>query len=113
MSVPSMPNPRRFVQYGGPEHDDMALYVNAGVYDDVSMTLHMRAPDDEVVSILFGKERITLECYDVESLERLRDLTEEEARRLREAIEMNERGDAAEGDAAADRPGELVGGGVR
>lgn len=91
MSVRTMPTPRPLVQYGGPVQGDMTLFVNAGVYADVSISLHMRAPDDEAVSILFGKERISLEFYDVESLDRLRDLAEEGARRLRAAIELNER----------------------
>ncbi|WP_291413029.1 hypothetical protein [Actinophytocola sp.] len=78
------------------------------------MTLHQRAPDDDAVSILFGKERVTLEFYDVESLERLRDLADEGARRLGAAIEANARASATGDDAvAADRSGELVGGGVR
>jgi hypothetical protein len=72
----------------------MLLYANAAVSDDVPMTLHMRAPDDQAVSILFDDERFTLDFYDVGSLERLRDLAAEGARRLHAAIEMTERPDS-------------------
>jgi hypothetical protein len=67
----------------------MLLYTSAGISDDVPMALRMRRPDDPTIAILFGEERITLDFYDVESLERLRDLADEGARRLRAGIEMN------------------------
>jgi hypothetical protein len=81
----------------GPGRSDMALFANAAVDDLVEIALHTgRLPAAETVSSLFGDERITLEFYDVESLERLRDLADEGARRLRAAIEANARADAAE-----------------
>jgi hypothetical protein len=56
----------------GPVNRDVALFANAAVDAEVEIGLHSpRTPDDEAVSIFFGKERITLEFYDVESLERL------------------------------------------
>jgi hypothetical protein len=67
-------------------HGDMLMYTSAAVTDNVPMALYMRRPDDLTVSIQFGEERITLDFYDVESLERLRDLADEGARRLRAAI---------------------------
>ncbi|MBP2320361.1 hypothetical protein JOF56_000746 [Kibdelosporangium banguiense] len=73
-----------------PAPGDMILYTSGGVTDEVAMSLHMRKPNDQAVSILFGNERITLDFYDVQSLERLRDLADEGARRLHAAIEMNE-----------------------
>jgi hypothetical protein len=74
-----------------PARDDLTLFANAAVDADVAMELHSPSrPDDEAVLILFGKERITLEFYDVESLERLRDLADEGARRLRAVIAANE-----------------------
>ena len=74
-----------------PARDDLTLFANAAVDADVAMELHSPArSDDEAVLILFGKERITLEFYDVESLERLRDLAHEGARRLRAVIAANE-----------------------
>jgi hypothetical protein len=82
---------------GGPVNRDVALFANAAVDAEVEIALHSpRTPDDEVVSIFFGQERITLEFYDVESLERLRDLAHEGARRLRTVIEANARSDAAQ-----------------
>ena len=71
--------------------NDMLVYANAGVDADVSMKLYLREPDDNWISILFGDERVSLEFYDVESLERLRDLADEGARQLRAAIELYER----------------------
>ena len=69
---------------------ELAVFANAGVNAQVEMTLYPpRTHDDETVSILFGSERITLEFYDVESLERLRDLAQEGARQLRTVIEAN------------------------
>jgi hypothetical protein len=67
--------------------------------------LHSRRPDDESVSILFGDEQIRLEFYDVESLERLRDVADQAAQRLRTAIEANVRADDA-GVEAAGQPAE-------
>jgi hypothetical protein len=91
-----------------PGHSDMVLFVNAAVDDGVEIALRTgRLPETEIVSILFGDERIVLEFYDVESLERLRDLADEGARQLHAAIETNVRADAAEHDAtAAERPAE-------
>jgi hypothetical protein len=68
---------------------ELPLFASAGVNADVPITLNMQDPTDELVSILFGEERITLEFYDVESLEHLRDLADEGARRLRTALETN------------------------
>lgn len=77
----------------------MALFTSAAVDAEVEIALHSpRTPDDETVSILFGKERITLEFYDVESLERLRDLAHEGARQLRAVIETNTPSDDATAD---------------
>jgi len=79
------------VSIGSPARDDLVLFANAAVDADVAMELHAPSrPDDEAMLILFGKERITLEFYDVESLERLRDLADEGARRLRAVIAANE-----------------------
>lgn len=94
MSVTSMPAPP-FVQFVDSKRGDVSVFANAGVSADTSITLHMRKPDDDAVSILFGDERITLEFYDVDSLERLRDLANEGIRRLRASIELNRRADAA------------------
>ncbi|MGH3866894.1 MAG: hypothetical protein ACRDQ4_12285 [Pseudonocardiaceae bacterium] len=100
---------------GGLVNRDVALFANAAVDAEVEIGLHSpRTPDDEAVSIFFGQERITLEFYDVESLERLRDLAHEGARRLRTVIEANARLDAAHDNAApADWPVELGGAGGR
>lgn len=94
---------------GGPVNRPMALLANAGVDAEVEIAVHARAPDDEAISILFGKAQVTLDFYDVASLERLRDVAAEGAQRLRAAIEANARaGAAADGAvAAADRPVEL------
>lgn len=74
----------------GTTNRDMSLFASAGVDAGVEIVLHSpRTPDDETVSITFGKERITLEFYDTASLERLRDLAQEGARQLRAAIEAN------------------------
>jgi len=94
MSVASMPAPP-FVQCDDSKRGDVSVFANAGVSADASITLHMRRPDDDAVSILFGDERITLEFYDVESLERLRDLASEGIRRLRASIELNARAGTA------------------
>ena len=69
---------------------DLVLFANAAVDAEVEIALHSsKVTDDEAVSILFGNERVTLDFYDVESLERLRDLADEGARRLRAVIEAN------------------------
>ena len=91
MSLSSTPAPGPVVEYGGPGRDDLTVLASAGVDAGVAVALYMRSPDDTTVSFLFGKERFTLEFFDVESLERLRDLADEAARRLRAAFEMNTR----------------------
>lgn len=87
----------------------MGVFANAAVDAEVEITLYPpRTPDDESVSILFGPERITLEFYDAESLQRLRDVAKEATQRLRTVIEANVRLEADHA-AAADQPAELVG----
>ena len=83
-------------QFDDSRRGDVSVFANAGVSADTSITLHMRRSDDDAVSILFGEERITLEFYDVESLERLRDLASEGIRRLRASIMLNQRVDTAD-----------------
>ena len=70
---------------------DPAMFITASVNAEMAITVHMRAPDDEVVSILFGDERLTLEFYDVDSLERLGNIASEAAGLLRQAIATNAR----------------------
>jgi hypothetical protein len=74
-----------------PATGDLTLLIKVAVDADVAITVHTRAPDDEVVSIMFGDERLTLEFYDVASLERLRDIANEAAGLLRQAIATNAR----------------------
>lgn len=92
-----------------PGWEDMSLFVNAGVHADVAISLYMRTPDDLAVALLFGKERLTLEFYDVESLERLRDLADEATRRLRAAFEQDAQAKAAQDGTAADQDTKLAG----
>lgn len=71
--------------------DDLDVFANATVDSAVPIALHTSRLSDEYVSIQFGDERITLDFFDVQSLERLRDMADEGARRLRAAIEANGR----------------------
>jgi hypothetical protein len=65
--------------------DDIGLFANATVDAGVVIALQTSTlADNEYVSILFGKERLTLDFFDVASLERLRDIADEGARRMRE-----------------------------
>jgi hypothetical protein len=81
------------VHIGGTIDRDIAQFTSAGVHADVAIALQSpRTPDGETISIMFGKEQITLEFYDVQSLERLRDLAHEGARQLQTVIETNLRG---------------------
>ncbi len=105
---------------GGPAQGDLTTSASAAVDAEVAITLRMRTRDDDAVSIMFGNERITLEFYDVDSLERLRDLADKGAQLLRAATETNANAtlaeEAAADDAArdtADQPGNLVANGVR
>jgi hypothetical protein len=85
-----------------PVNSDVALFANAAVDAEVEITLpSSRAPDDEIVTIFFGDERVGLQFYDVESLERLREVADEVA------------GNACPVAATGDRPVKLLGGGVR
>jgi hypothetical protein len=81
----------------------MDLFTNGGVDAGIQIAWHLRAPRDEFISIIFGDEQITLDFHDVESLERLRDIADQAALRLRAVYEAN----------AATRTGELVGAGKR
>ncbi|HEV7651135.1 MAG TPA: hypothetical protein VGP26_23550 [Actinophytocola sp.] len=72
----------------GNTNQEMTLFTTAVVDSDVAISLHThRLRTDSAVSLSFGDECVTLECYDVASLERLRDLADEGARRLRAALE--------------------------
>lgn len=81
----------------------MALFASAGVDAEVEIAVRSGTLHGEAVSILFGEEQVTLEFYDVASLERLRDVAAEGARRLRAVIEASARADAAEAAAAPAR----------
>jgi hypothetical protein len=64
--------------------DDMGLFANATVDGSVTIALYAaHLADSGYVSILLGRERITLHFFDAESLERLRDIADEGVRRLR------------------------------
>jgi hypothetical protein len=58
---------------------EIGLYASGGVH--VGVTVQLLAADGAAapVSICFGKERVTLELYGPESLERLRDLADQGA----------------------------------
>ena len=90
MNTPSMLATGPDVPVDDPVRGDMVLFANAAVDDAVEIALHVsKLRDAGTVSIFFGDERLVLEFYDVESLERLRDLADEGARRLRAAMEVN------------------------
>lgn len=72
------------------------VFANVGVSADTPVSLYMRRPDDDSVTIRFGEERLMLEFFDVESLERLRDLADEAARRLHAGLELLSRADTVE-----------------
>lgn len=67
----------------------MFVYVNAGVTADVEIVSLPGSSSDESISIMFGAEKVALDFYDVESLERLRDIADQSARRLRAIIDAN------------------------
>ena len=91
MSVRDTRSPGPVFVTGSPEdEEDVPVFVSASVDHGVPMTLYQRPPDDSLIAILLGKERITLEFYDIESLERLRDLADEGVRRLREVPHVAE-----------------------
>lgn len=66
----------------GPEGGDLIVFANAGIHAGTEQALWMRERDDDYVSITLGQERLTLDFYDVESAERLRELLAEAARLL-------------------------------
>jgi hypothetical protein len=76
----------------GQGRDEASIYLSAGVHANVALSLYMRSPEDHGATLVFGGERLTLEFSDVESLERLRDLADEGARRLRAAFAENSSG---------------------
>lgn len=82
--------------------DEMSLFANATVDAGVPIALHTsRFTDSDYVSILFGDECVTLDFFDVASLERLRDIADEGARRLRAMAEASARECATGADASA------------
>ena len=64
----------------------MWLHANAAVDSQVDMALHREPNERHCISIMFGDEDVMLDFFDAESLERLRDLADEGARRLREEV---------------------------
>lgn len=69
--------------------DDLAVYTNAGVDASIPISLHMRTPDDQYVTLVFGDERLTLSFFDIESLEQLSAIAHEGAQLLRAACEAS------------------------
>jgi hypothetical protein len=66
---------------------EMSIYTSAAVQTDTDIVLytaHLAAC--QTVSIALGNERLMLEFYDVESLERLRDIASQGADLLRATI---------------------------
>jgi hypothetical protein len=61
----------------------MHMFATAAIDSRVKMVLHRNPRDHENISIMFGNENVTLDFFDPESLERLRDLADEAARQLR------------------------------
>ncbi len=96
MSVRNTMTTRPLAWDGAVEGRQMDLYASGGVDAEVQIVWHLREPDDEVISIFFGKEQVTLDFFDVESLERLRDVADEGARRLRAVFGAKARADVAE-----------------
>jgi hypothetical protein len=71
--------------------EKISVYTNAAVQMDTDIVLHTAYLDScRAVSIALGNERLTLEFYDVASLERLRDVAEKGASLLRAAIEVTD-----------------------
>ena len=84
VSVVSMPATGPLAWNGQGRGRRMFSYTNGGVDAGTRIGWHL-PPGDSVVSVIFGDEQITLDFHDVESLELLRDVADEGARRLREA----------------------------
>lgn len=83
------------------------VFVNAGIDKEIEITLHLPLEkDSENVAIFIGREKISLDFFDVQSLERLRDTAEEGAQHLRTVIWENARREAIE--AAAEASGQPV-----
>jgi hypothetical protein len=69
--------------------EEMSVYTSAAVRTDTDIVLYTTQLDTcQAISIALGNERLLLEFYDVESLERLRDIASEGATLLRAAIEV-------------------------
>ncbi|MGH3870029.1 MAG: hypothetical protein ACRDSR_00700 [Pseudonocardiaceae bacterium] len=100
MNVPSTTTTRPLAWDGRSGGHQLAWYANGGVDAEVQIGWHLRAPDDEAISIMFSTEQLTLEFFDVESLERLRDVAADAAQQLRAVFEANARADRTK-DAAA------------
>jgi hypothetical protein len=64
--------------------DDLAMFTNAGVDASIPISVQMRSPEDQYVTLAFG-DRLTLSFFDVESLEQLSALAIEGAQLLRNA----------------------------
>lgn len=83
------PGSRSVTVVSGPGCGDTPVFGNLGVDSEVRMMLSMRRPDDDSVSIVFGHERFRLEFFDVDSLERIRQLAVEGVRLLRAAGDVS------------------------
>jgi hypothetical protein len=68
---------------------EVSVYTSAAVQADTDIVLNSaRLATCHAVSIALGDERLTLEFYDVESLERLADVASRGAALLRAAIRV-------------------------
>lgn len=69
------------------DNNELAVFTNAGVDASISISAHMRSPEDRYVTLAFGDDRLTLSFFDVESLEQLSAVANEGAQLLRTACE--------------------------
>lgn len=78
----------------------MELFLNAAVDSDVEIGWRLRKADADAITIIIGHLQLSLEFFDVASLELLRNVTDDAVQRLQTALQERARNKAKDGAVA-------------
>lgn len=85
----------------------MEVFLNAAVDSDTEIGWHLRRQDADAITIIIGHQQLSLEFFDVQSLELLRAVANDAVTRLRAAL--RERGRALAEERRRWKAGEAAG----
>jgi hypothetical protein len=87
MSTDQSNAPCPFKWPGNFEGSPMEVFLTAAVDSEMAIGWHLPDQNASSITIMFGRERLSLEFFDEESLRRLRNVADDAIPRLREVLE--------------------------